>query len=120
MPSSSADVGSPVPVSFRSDEDSLYRLANVSSVKDVWEEYYQGINSGPSILSLESGKRKWRYMDDSEIKKLSRRKKLIEYIKNRATESESSHDEVISALDVQRGKRALTSFIDELTKKKKQ
>jgi hypothetical protein len=101
-------------------EDKRYKLANVSSVKDVWQEYYHGINSGPSILSLETSKRKWRYPGSAETKRLSRRKILIKHISDKVKETGKTDKDVIELLDHERGKKALTSYVEELSKRMKE
>jgi hypothetical protein len=100
-------------------DSSKYRLGNVTTVKYAWKEYYEGINSKPSITSLIESKVDWRYKDSSEVKKYSRMNKLIRYINDTMKESGLSDEVVLNEVEKERGKKALSTFIDSLSKQKK-
>ena len=42
------------------DKESKYRLDDVSTVPEAWNEYEKGINGKPSIKALIESKAKWR------------------------------------------------------------
>ena len=87
---------------LNSFDSSKYRLGNVTTVKDAWKEYYDGINSKPSIKSLIDYKVDWRYKDSSEVKKYSRMNKLIRYINDKVKESGLSDEVVLNEVEKER------------------
>ena len=95
-------------------EPPVYALFQAQTVRDVWREWREGINSGPSLAQLEErwGSR-WRPKPAQKIA-FCRRKVLINRILQLTTQGKSE-DEAVEELERYCTGRSLHKLITELT-----
>jgi hypothetical protein len=93
-----------------------YRMSRyITSVEELWREFYHGLNGGPSIVSLEQEFGKKWHSSAADSKFFSKRKFIIEMVLSVADTNGVSTEEAIRMLDEFRGNRTL----DWLSKNRK-
>ena len=94
---------------------------NLSTLHEVWREWTNGINGLPSLKHMEENYPQWRKGKNTIAKAVSRRKILINAVKERIFASKNATDE--EAVDLLEQKRkaenlSLDGFQKELKKRK--
>jgi hypothetical protein len=88
----------------------------LNTVLDVWQEYVEGINGGPSVQVLETQwKGVWRHKNNTESQFLSRRKHIYTYIEKKLAVGVTL-DVAVKELEEIRGSRSLDYLQKELKK----